>query len=283
MIRRGIIIMKKGATIKLGIVAFLLIFFTFFSVELAIGSSIYTNPTDFQTAISGLGVPTVLNFEDIDAGTLNNTYLGRNEFDGNFYANEGISFSNPNGYPLYVAPGGLFWNESNSLSIGALPFDSTYDVSPRTEPFNVDDDLIVTFDQPQTAVGFTLVDNGTWYADEYVQFLDSHGEVIAQMGLPKDYISYRAFLGIVSLEIPIFSIKVVEALNDVDDVDYDDFIFVKTNTSPAAYYLEDVSVTAAQAVPEPATLLLFITGLAGIWLIRKRVKNTETCQRSQEY
>ena len=183
-------------------------------------ATVYTNPTDFETATQELGVPTVIDFEEIDASPINNTFQGREEFDGNLYTGQGVTFSNPNSYPLYISPGGLFWNASNSLSVGRFPFDPY-----KPNIFNEDDDLIITLDPPCVAVGFTFVDNGTRLTDEFVQFIDSKGNVVEQVGFPSDFTSYRAFVGIVSLDHPIATINIVEAPNDGDDVNYDDFTF----------------------------------------------------------
>jgi hypothetical protein len=186
--------------------------------------TVYTNPTDFQAATAGLGDPTVIDFDEIDASPVDNTYLGRVPFDGNHYADEGITFSNPiSDYPLYIAPGGLYWNDSNSLSVGRFPFD------PAPQIFHEDDDLEVSLDPPCIAVGFTLVDNGAWRSDEHIQFIDSDGAVVTQVGFPSDYKPYHAFIGIVSTDRPIGMIHIEEAADDGDDVNYDDFVcFVRT-------------------------------------------------------
>ena len=179
----------------------------------------FDDPGAFQTAIVGLGASTVIDFEDIDAGPVNNTIVGREAFDGDRYAPAGIRFSSPHGHSLYIAPGGLFWNESNSLSVGRFPFDEGEDGN--------DDDLVVRFLPRRIfAVGFTLVDNGSQARDEFVRFLDPAGRVIAQVELPSDFVEFRAFVGVVSPTLPIATIEVSERAFDEDDVDYDDFIFV---------------------------------------------------------
>jgi len=107
---------------------------------------------DFRAAIAGLGATTSVDFEDIDASPVNNTFAGREPFDGECYAKSGITFANPDGHPLFIAPGGLFWNESNSLSVGQFPFDDNAGDAN-------DDNLVVKLKPPSIAVGFTLVDN----------------------------------------------------------------------------------------------------------------------------
>lgn len=190
--------------------------------------TVYTNPTDFEAATVKMGTSTIFNFEDIDASPVNNTFQGRDEFDGNYYANHGITFANLNNYPLYISPGGLFWNTSNSLSVGCFPFDSAY----PTDLYKLDDDLNVTLNPPCGAVGFTLVDNDTHFTDEFVQFIDSNGNVVREVGLPLNFTSYRAFIGIISIDHPIAKIKIVEAPNDGDDVNYDNFICFFTECNP---------------------------------------------------
>lgn len=120
---------------------------------------------------------------------------------------------------MFIAPGGLFWNSDNSLSVGRFPFDP---VSPHL--YHVDDDLIVTLDPPCTAIGFTFVDLADIREDEFVQFIDSSGDLVQQVGFPPDFEPYRAFLGIKSKARPIAVINIVEASDDEDDVNYDDYI-----------------------------------------------------------
>lgn len=181
-------------------------------------ATIFTHPDNFQLAISGLDDPIVIDFEDIDANPINNTYLGREPLDEDAYAGQGISFANINAFPLTISPGGLFWNASNSLSVAGFPYDDN--------PDDTDDDLTIMFDPPVIAVGFTLIDNGTYEDDEFIQFIDADGEIIEQVGFPFDFTDLRAFVGITSPDIPIATINVVES-PDGDDVNYDDFIFIR--------------------------------------------------------
>jgi hypothetical protein len=73
-----------------------------------------------------------------------------------------------------------------------------------------DDDLSVRLRPPRTAVRFTLVDNGSHAPDEFVQFLDPGGHVVARVGLPSDFEPFRAFVGIVSERRPVAAINFVE-------------------------------------------------------------------------
>jgi hypothetical protein len=181
---------------------------------------VFDDPAAFDEAIAGLGASTVVDFDDIDASPVNNTYVGREPFDGTTYASQGITFSNPNAFDLYIAPGGLFWNESNSLSVFQFPYDDAAD------PETTDDDLVVELDPPATAVGFTLVDNDSQDPEEFIQFIDADGNVVAEVGMPGNFSEFRAFIGIVSEDSPIAMINVVENGPDGDDVNYDDFVFV---------------------------------------------------------
>jgi hypothetical protein len=194
---------------------------TIFDTQLQTGGDlVITDPQDFAGRV---GESTVIDFEDIDASPVNNTWVGRDPFDGAHYAGLGATFSNPNGYDLYVAPGGLFWNESNSLSVAQFPFDDNADDGN-------DDDLVVDLDPARIAVGFTLVDNGSH--DEWIEFLDADGEIVDRVNMPGDYTEFRAFAGIISPDRPIARIRVVELAFDGDDVDYDDFILVDTLVPP---------------------------------------------------
>lgn len=179
----------------------------------------FDDPDAFAVAIGPLGAATIIDFEDVDAGQVNNDLAGRTPFDGDFYQSQGVRFSSPDGFDLFIAPGGLFWNTSHSLSVGKFPY--------GTEP-NAPDNLNVTLSVPATAVGFTLVDNGGPRDDESVQFLDQNGDIIQEVDLPADFTSYRAFVGLVSSPRWIASVRIIEA-DDGDDVNYDDFIIVRPN------------------------------------------------------
>lgn len=192
----------------------------------------YTDPQAFANAIAGLGEPTLVDFDDIDAMP-GNGLEGREPFDGSHYADRGVTFANANDVALYVAPGGLttcmagdvpdegdcpVWNESNSLSVGEFPF-------PEEVVDDNDDDLVIRLDPPASAVGFTLVDNAGNAPDEYIEFRDGEG-VVANVGLPGEFRPFRSFAGIVSRGRPITEIVIVERADDGDDVNYDDIIVV---------------------------------------------------------
>lgn len=178
--------------------------------------TIYTSPSSFNSATASLGTATVVNFESATACT-GDTIQGCTAFDGSFYSTNGVIFSNPNGYPLYIAPAGLFWNSSKSLSVGRFPGDPLYPKAPEYE----DDDLVMTFSTPVRAVGFDLIDS----TNPSIEFKDSNGNIIATTGLSSEYTSYRTFIGIVSTNSTIKEVNIIDEGNDGDDVNYDDVTF----------------------------------------------------------
>ena len=179
---------------------------------------VYTDSAAFRQATAGLGTPAVVTFEDADSTPVNNTIFGRTPFDGTHYAGNGFTFASPGGYALYIAPGGLFWNASNSLAVGHFPFDTTH-----AAPTNDADSLLITLSPGCKAVSFQLVDNGSQSPNEFVRFLDAGGNTVLQHGLPANYTNERAFIGLVSSTQVVTTILVAENANDGDDVDYDDF------------------------------------------------------------
>jgi len=185
---------------------------------------VYTDPAAFQQATASLGTPTIINFDELDASPLNNTIAGRTPFDGSHYASQGFTFASPGGYPLYIAPGGLFWNASKSLSVGRFPYEADTTQSATDDA----DSLLVTLNPGCAAVSFQLIDigigaNGTASPADSVKFLDASGKVVQQAAFPRDYTSYRAFVGVVSTTQVVTTILVAEAAHNGDDVDYDDF------------------------------------------------------------
>ena len=180
------------------------------------GVTIYTSSDSFNSAAASLGTATVVNFESATACT-GDTIQGCTAFDGSFYSSNGITFSNPNGYPLYIAPAGLFWNLSKSLSIGRFPYDPLSPAAPEYE----DDDLVMNFSTPVRAVGFDVIDS----TKPTIEFKDSNGNIIATTGLSSEYTSYRTFIGIVSTNSTIKEVNIIDEGNDGDDVNYDDVTF----------------------------------------------------------
>lgn len=187
-------------------------------------TAIYTDPAAFAQVTAGRGTPTIVNFDELDASPVNNTVAGRTPFDGGHYAGQGFTFASPGGYPLYIAPGGLPWNTSNSLSVGRFPYESDTTQSATDDA----DSLRVTLSPACGAVSFQLLDigigaNGTAGPADSVKFLDASGKVVQQAPFPRDYTSYRAFIGLVSTTQVVTTIVVAEAAHNGDDVDYDDF------------------------------------------------------------
>jgi hypothetical protein len=175
---------------------------------------------EFDNAARELGTRILIDFEDIDAGPLSDTIRSLSHFDGQRYASQGMVLSNPNAVPLYIAPGGLWWNPTNSLSVGRFPFDPLAQESEA--PFIEDDDLVVRFELGCFAAAFSVIDKGSFSADDFVEFLDVEGGLIQRVAFP------RTFLGIVSRVRAIGRISISEAANDADDVTYDDFVCVRS-------------------------------------------------------
>jgi hypothetical protein len=180
----------------------------------ALAQTLYTTPASFDAAIASFGAATVVNFDEIDASPVNNSHVGRPPLQGNHYAALGITFASAAGHSLYVAPGGLFWNSTNSMSVDFFPYEAGSDAN---------DSLVINLTPPCSAIGFSLVDAA---GGQSVQFLDSSGAVITQTGMPSEYTPYRRFVGIVSTDRPVAQISVIDPANDGDDVDYDDFKFL---------------------------------------------------------
>jgi hypothetical protein len=181
------------------------------------GNEVVTDPGEFQAMIAN---HTIIDFDELDASPVNNTWVGRTPFPGDHYAtSHGVTFTNPDGDNLYIAPSGLFWNTSNSLSVAQFPFDDNADDGN-------DDDLVIDLEPPRIAVGITLVDNGSH--EEFAQFYDAEGNLITQTNLPGDHTEFRAFLGVVSPSQPIARIRILERDSDGDDVNYDDITLVDT-------------------------------------------------------
>jgi hypothetical protein len=118
--------------------------------------TVYSDPTAFNQATASFATPRRVTFDEIDASPVNDTIAGRTPFDGRRYAGQGFTFASPDGYDLYIAPGGLFWNASNSLSVGRFPFDPI-DIGP-SDP---SDSLVVTLDPACSALSLQIVDNAT--------------------------------------------------------------------------------------------------------------------------
>jgi hypothetical protein len=204
--------------------AAILVLYFVFAAPLAHAQTVYLDQASFNTAITNLGAPIAVGFDDLDAGPINSTVQGRTPFDGNSTADRGITFMSPAGFNLYISPGALPFNGgSNSLSVWRFPFD--------TMPNDSDNDtLVVELTIPSSAIGFTLVDNGPHSDTEFVQFLDINGAIIRQEPLPQSNSSNRSFIGITSPDRPIAKIYIAENPNDGDDIAYDDFTFTVTST-----------------------------------------------------
>ena len=179
----------------------------------------------FENAVRTLGRRTVIDFEDMDPGPVTNSISDRPPFDRFRYASRGVVFSNPNNLSLYIAPRGLFWNPTNSLSVGLFPF-HPFDKDIEA-PFIQDDDLAVTFEPGCSAAAFSVIDKGDMLFDNFVEFIDTDGQRLRLVSLP------RAFLGLVApvrpdgAQVRIGRLLISEAGDDGDDVTYDDFICIR--------------------------------------------------------
>lgn len=179
--------------------------------------TIYTDPNIFKSATASWGLGTLIDFEDAVAAS-GNTTQGAPVFKGDYYANKGVTFSNPQGYPFYIAPGGLFWNTNKSLSVGNFPFDPLQNYSQH-------DNLVITFSPEVKAVSLDVIDSGK----PIIEFKDSNGNKIATANLSGEYTQYRSFIGIIVTSGPL--IKEVNIIDeppmDGDDVNYDNIVFYK--------------------------------------------------------
>ena len=222
--------------------------------------TVYTSPTTYSTAISGLGASSLVNFDELNASPNNGTIIGRTPFAGNAYLpSTGISFASPTGIDLYIAPknssapDGTIWNLSNSLSVGRFP----YDPAPGGDL----DSLTVKFTQGQSAVGFSLVGS----TSQFAEFYDASNHLILTVNSPTAYAFNRKFYGVVSTGASIFCIKVIDNVSG-NDITYDDFQFVPTGG------------TTGSPVPEPGAIA-FLASVAVVALsscIRNRKKRVES-------
>jgi hypothetical protein len=163
----------------------------------------------FLAAAETLGSLTTIHFETLPDGSP----LGdADRLSGNEFSALGVTFESPDppGYELKIC-GPATWHGSNSLSPGACPNevgDAAFD------------SLVVRFDPPVLAAGFQPVESFDWVG-ESVTFVYASGAVVVLGHLPSSWV------GVVSPDLPIAEIHVVESPDDSDDVAYDNFVFVR--------------------------------------------------------
>jgi serine/threonine protein kinase len=179
-------------------------------------------PRRFETAVQGLGTRTVINFEDIEARPVTNTISGRAPFDRLRYASRGVLFSNPRNSPFYIAPGGLTWNPTNSLSVGRFPYDSYQDGQVGAE-----EDLDVMFEPGCSAAAFSVIDKEHISRDNVVDFIDTDGRLLGEVLSPREFVGMLAPVRLDLVQVRIGRILITERANDRDDVTYDDFICIR--------------------------------------------------------
>ena len=186
--------------------------------------------TDPTAFQSAIAGGLVLDFDSVDTSG-GRVPIGGSEFPP-------FSFSSPlAGDPgkLWNEPLGFFYS-SNFLSTGERPFDCC-DANQ--------DDLAVTITGNWRAFGMETVDNGGG-SPESITFIGDLGVLHVHSEIP-------SFIGIVTDSDFIRQVVIDELADDSDDVGYDNF-----------------TVGNPVPVPEPASLLLFSTGLVGLNALRKR-------------
>jgi hypothetical protein len=180
---------------------------------------------EFDNAARDLGARTIIDFEDVDTAPVTGTISGRPSFDRSRYASLGFVFSNPNNVPLYVAPRGLFWNPTNSLSVGRFPNDPLD--NQLEAPFVEDDDLTVTFEPGCVAAAFSVIDKAN-YSEDFVEFVDSEGRLLRRVSFPREFLGMVAPVRPDLVQARLGTIRITEGGNDGDDVTYDGFVCVRS-------------------------------------------------------
>ncbi len=161
--------------------------------------------------------------------TINFDTLPNSSITGNEYVAQGLTFLNRDGYTLYSRAGDSFWTSRHVTS--------SY---PSTNVFTdaVSDNFDFILGTPMTRAGLWLVN----VQDATVQFLASDNSVIYTKVVPYNASHPNAFVGIIT-DAAIKRIRIIEAVNDGDYVGFDNVMF-------------------GCPVPEPASLLLIVLGIA---------------------
>ncbi len=122
------------------------------------------------------------------------------------------------------------------------------------------ENLIMSFDTPVWAVGFTLLGPDFASANDKIVFKSTAGGVIMEMGSPKMGFETPLwdpsfFVGLIS-EDPIGSVEILRGTSETDPVGLDDVIF---------------------AVPEPDELVLVCLGCILLAWCRRKKRSTRLC------
>ena len=193
---------------------------------------LFTDPHAYEKRVEQLGMAQRVDFDELDSRPLTNNAIDHDAFDGRHFLSQGIRFGSEVGLPLFVAPGGLFWNESNSLAIGRYPFDgSPLDFFPGAPSA-----IQIQLEPSVVAIGFTIVDNAPVRQDESISFIGLNGDLLGTFSFPENLSTYRSFIGVVSNDQLIKEVRVKQPFpTHSDTLAYDDIVFLQPTGPFVAY------------------------------------------------